>query len=72
MPIPIKFGTKEISKKVGEGEKEKEVKETVDDIVNNPNPAWTKTPSDLKDQDYKDFYRNCTQCNLKNLYLIFI
>ena len=57
MPIPIKFGTKEISKKVGEGEKEKEVKETVDDIVNNPNPAWTKTPSDLKDQDYKDFYR---------------
>ena len=57
MPIPIKFGTKEISKKVGEGEKEKEVKETVDDILNNPNPAWTKTPSDLKDQDYKDFYR---------------
>ena len=57
MPIPIKFGTKEISKKVGEGEKEKEVKETVDDIVNNPNPTWTKTPSDLKDQDYKDFYR---------------
>ena len=57
MPIPIKFGTKEISKKVGKGEKEKEVKETVDDIVNNPNPAWTKTPSDLKDQDYKDFYR---------------
>ena len=57
MPIPIKFGTKEISKKIGEGEKEKEVKETVDDIVNNPNPAWTKTPSDLKDQDYKDFYR---------------
>ena len=57
MPVPIKFGTKEISKKVGEGKDEKEVKETVDDIVNNPNPAWTKTPSDLKDQDYKEFYR---------------
>ena len=57
MPVPIKFGTKEISKKVGEGKEEKEVKETVDDIVNNPNPAWTKTPSDLKDQDYKEFYR---------------
>ena len=56
MPVPIKFGTKEISKKVGEGKEEKEVKETVDDIVNNPNPAWTKTPSDLKDQDYKEFY----------------
>ena len=57
MPVPIKFGTKEISKKVGEGKEEKEVKETVDDIVNNPNPAWTKTPSVLKDQDYKEFYR---------------
>ena len=57
MPVPIKFGTKEISKKVGEGKEEKEVKETVDDIVNNPNPAWTKIPSDLKDQDYKEFYR---------------
>ena len=57
MPVPIKFGTKEISKKVGEGKEKKEVKETVDDIVNNPNPAWTKTPSDLKDQDYKEFYR---------------
>ena len=57
MPVPIKFGTKEISKKVGEGKGEKEIKETVDDIVNNPNPAWTKTPSDLKDQDYKEFYR---------------
>jgi len=57
MPVPIKFGTKEISKKVGEGKEEKEVKETVDDIVNNPNPAWTKTPNDLKDQDYKEFYR---------------
>ena len=60
MPVPIKFGTKEISKKVGEGKEgkeEKEVKETVDDIVNNPNPAWTKTPNDLKDQDYIEFYR---------------
>ncbi|MCD6543431.1 MAG: molecular chaperone HtpG, partial [Flavobacteriaceae bacterium] len=29
---------------------------TVDDIINNPNPAWTKSPSDLKDEDYKSFY----------------
>ncbi len=28
----------------------------VDDIINNPNPAWTKQPSDLKDKDYKEFY----------------
>ena len=57
MPIPIKFGTKEISNKVGEGKDEKEIKEIVDDIVNNPNPAWTKKPSDLKEENYKDFYR---------------
>jgi len=57
MPIPIKFGTKEISNKVGEGENEKEIKETVDDIINNPNPAWTKTPSSLDENAYKEFYR---------------
>tara|TARA_B100001105_G_scaffold254361_1_gene250009 strand:- start:208 stop:2082 length:1875 start_codon:yes stop_codon:yes gene_type:complete len=57
MPVPIKFGTKEITNKVGEGDKEKEVKETVDDIINNPNPAWTKAPSDLNEKSYKDFYR---------------
>ena len=57
MPIPIKFGTKEISNKVGEGKDKKEIKEIVDDIVNNPNPAWTKKPSDLKEENYKEFYR---------------
>jgi len=57
MPIPIKFGTKEISNKVGEGKEEKEIKETVDDIINNPNPAWTIKPSDLKEENYKEFYR---------------
>jgi molecular chaperone HtpG len=30
---------------------------TVDDIINNPNPAWTKQPTDLEDEDYKNFYR---------------
>ena len=57
MPVPIKFGTKEITKKVGKGKKEKEVKEIVDDIINNPNPAWTKTPKDLDENSYKNFYR---------------
>ena len=57
MPVPIKFGTKEISRKVGEGDEEKEIKETVDDIINNPTPAWTKTPSDLDENAYKEFYR---------------
>ncbi len=49
MPIPIKFGTKT--------EKEGETEVVVDNIINNPNPAWTKQPSDLTDEDYKNFYR---------------
>jgi molecular chaperone HtpG len=57
LPIPIKFGTKELTEKEGEGEDAKEIKTTVDDIINTPDPAWTKKPADLKDEDYKDFYR---------------
>ena len=49
MPVPIKFGTKT--------EKEGENEVVVDSIINNPNPAWTKKPSDLSDEDYKSFYR---------------
>ena len=57
MPVPIKFGTREETKKVGEGDDAKEEKITVDNIINNPNPAWTKQPTDLTDEDYKNFYR---------------
>tara|TARA_A100000164_G_scaffold226244_1_gene200526 strand:- start:5941 stop:7827 length:1887 start_codon:yes stop_codon:yes gene_type:complete len=59
MPIPIKFGTKEeslpLEKDAKEGDKPKT--KTVDNIINNVNPAWTKQPKDLKDEDYKSFYR---------------
>ena len=67
MPIPIKFGTKEINDpehkpktttdKDGKETTEPHRQITVDNIINNPSPAWTKTPSDLKDEDYKGFYR---------------
>ncbi|MFH4967944.1 molecular chaperone HtpG [Gaetbulibacter sp. M240] len=67
MPIPIKFGTKEINDpehepktitdKDGKETKEPQRKITVNNILNNPNPAWTKQPTDLKDEDYKNFYR---------------
>jgi molecular chaperone HtpG len=59
MPIPIKFGTREETLPLPEGAAEdaKPEKITVDNIVNNPTPAWTKNPSDLKDEDYKAFYR---------------
>jgi len=56
MPFPIKFGTKEEA--INKGDKEgKSETITVDNIINNTNPAWTKTPSDLKDEDYKKFYK---------------
>ena len=59
MPIPIKFGTKEETLPLPDGA-EKDVepeKITVDNIINNPDPAWTKKPADLKDENYKSFYR---------------
>ncbi|MFK8289007.1 molecular chaperone HtpG [Capnocytophaga canimorsus] len=59
MPIPIKFGTKQepLPRPENADENYKTEYETVDNIVNNPNPAWTKQPSDLQDEDYKNFYR---------------
>jgi len=53
MPIPIKHGTRE---EIKNDENDKEEKTIVDNIINNPNPAWTKKPTELSDQDYKDFY----------------
>ncbi|MFK8271417.1 molecular chaperone HtpG [Capnocytophaga stomatis] len=59
MPIPIKFGTKQVPLPRPENADEnyKTEYQTVDNIVNNPNPAWTKQPADLQDEDYKNFYR---------------
>lgn len=59
MPIPIKFGTKKeaLPKPEDAGDDYKTEYVEVDNIINNPNPAWTKQPSDLKDEDYKNFYR---------------
>ncbi|WP_299527956.1 molecular chaperone HtpG [uncultured Lutibacter sp.] len=59
MPIPIKFGTREETLPLAEDAAEDAKAETITvaNIVNNPNPAWTKLPADLKDEDYKSFYR---------------
>jgi len=62
LPVEIKFGTKKdrIKAELKEGEKPEEAKDIeieVDNIINNPNPAWTKKPTELKDEDYKNFYR---------------
>jgi len=58
MPIPIKFGTKQEALPKPENAPEDYTTEyiEVDNIINNPNPAWTKQPVDLTDEDYKNFY----------------
>ena len=59
MPVPIKFGTREETLPLPKNAKEdaKPETKTVDNIINNSSPAWTKTPSELSDEDYKNFYR---------------
>lgn len=56
--IPIKFGTKKeqlpLPEGAAEGTKPDEVE--IDNIINNPNPAWTIAPSDLTKEDYIKFY----------------
>jgi len=53
LPIPIQFGTKpDISEKSGEDSKKE-----VPNIINNPEPAWKKSPGELTDEDYRSFYR---------------
>lgn len=58
MPVPIKFGTKEktLPKKDENDENEKPKTVTVDNIINITDPAWTKQPADLTEEDYKEFY----------------
>ena len=59
MPVPIKFGTKEIEVPLPKGasKEDKPKKQIVDDIINNSSPAWTKAPKNLNDEDYSSFYR---------------
>ena len=66
MPVPIKFGTKEIIKDTGSDDKKKEEKEIVDDIINITEPAWTKQPKDLDEQNYKDFYKELYPMNFED------
>ncbi|WCO00957.1 molecular chaperone HtpG [Psychroserpens ponticola] len=67
MPVAIKFGTKEVNDPdftpqtttdaEGKETTEPHKQITVDNIINNPNPAWTKQPTELEGDDYKNFYR---------------
>jgi molecular chaperone HtpG len=61
MPVSIQFGTKTNWEDDPSGEKDendrvKKIEVQVENIINNPSPAWTKKPIDLKDEDYSNFY----------------
>ena len=56
LPVSIKFGTKTETSYEGEGEDKKTIETEVDNIINNPSPAWKKSPRSLKEEDYKSFY----------------
>lgn len=51
MAVPVAFGKKT------EWKDGKQVETDEDNVINNVEPLWTKTPSTLKDEDYKNFYR---------------
>lgn len=61
LPVPIRFGNEKKWEKV-EGEKDEKGEDKYDEketprIINNVNPAWKRKPSELTDEDYKEFYR---------------
>lgn len=58
LPVPIQFGFKWQSEEDKKAEKPLEP-----EIINNTQPAWTKTPSSLTDEDYKNFYRELYPMN---------
>ena len=51
MPVPVVFGKKT------EWKDGKEVETGEDNVINSIDPIWTKAPADLKDEDYKNFYK---------------
>ena len=62
LPVEIKFGNK--TEKIDDPKGTKDEKGNInkidkvsDNIINNTNPAWTKTPSNLKEEHYKNFYK---------------
>ena len=59
LPVPIKFGTNEQQEEDGQDEEGKPKYKTVDtdNIINETNPIWTKSPNELKDEDYLAFYK---------------
>ncbi|MCF8368550.1 MAG: molecular chaperone HtpG [Bacteroidales bacterium] len=68
LPVPIQFGMEKTSEKTGKKDKDgnDEYKELEKPrIINNVTPAWTQKPADLKEEDYKSFYRELYPMNFE-------
>ena len=52
LPVPVAFGKKK------EWKDGKQVETAEDNVINETTPLWTRKPSELKDEDYKAFYRD--------------
>ena len=57
LPFPIRFGKKTEYEWEGEGENRKSIEKEVDNIINHTQPLWKKKPADIKDEEYKEFYK---------------
>jgi molecular chaperone HtpG len=73
LPIPIYFHEAKIEEEVKEGEEKKtDEAEVIEEAkpINNTNPAWTRKPSELTDEDYKNFYKELYPFNEPPLFWI--
>ncbi len=73
LPIPIYFHETKIEEEIKEGEEKKADEAVVVEEVkpiNNTNPAWTRKPSELTDEDYKNFYKELYPFNEPPLFWI--
>ena len=59
LPVPVQFGTKTTSEPDGEDAEGKPQYKSVEvpNIINDTTPIWTKSPAELKDEDYLNFYK---------------
>ena len=69
LPIPIQFGTQEVSTGLKD-EEENDIMKTVPKFINDTKPAWTKKPVDLTDEDYLAFYKQLYPYNDDPLFWI--
>ena len=71
LPVDVKFGTKKIFENDPEEKKDDkgeiiQIEKTVDNIINNTVPAWTKKPQDLNEEDYNSFYKELYPMEFNN------